>query len=129
MRGRGAARQLGYPVEEAAIANRLRGFGADPGSRVLLAEVENEVAGLVATHIVPRLEDDRASCRIVAIVTAARHRRAGVGTALINAAATDAAARGARRLDLSSGDWRADAHSFYERLGFVNRARSFTRWL
>jgi hypothetical protein len=44
-------------------------------------------------------------------------------------AAAEARQLDACRLDLSSGDWRADAHSFYERLGFVHRARSYTRWL
>jgi GNAT superfamily N-acetyltransferase len=71
---------LAYPTTATEVASRLRRFGADPASRVLLA-------------------------------------------------AAEARQLDACRLDLSSGDWRADAHSFYERLGFVHRARSYTRWL
>jgi GNAT superfamily N-acetyltransferase len=69
------------------VAARLQRFAADPSSRVILAEREGEVAGLVATHVVPRLEEDESLCRVIAIVVAERHRRAGVATALLAAAA------------------------------------------
>jgi GNAT superfamily N-acetyltransferase len=96
---------------------------------VLVAEVAGEVAGLIATHLVPRIEEDAPSCRVIAIVVAQRHRHAGVATALIGAAEAEARARGSRRLDLSSGDWRADAHAFYERAGFERRAQAFVKRL
>ena len=96
---------------------------------MIVAETGGEVAGLIATHVVPRIEDDEPSCRVVAIVVAARHRRAGVATALMAAAEAQARAHGAHRLDLSSGDWRADAHAFYERLGFERRAQAFIQRL
>jgi N-acetylglutamate synthase-like GNAT family acetyltransferase len=121
--------ELGYPTTQAAVAARLERFAADPASRVIVAEAEGEVAGLVATHVVPRLEDDEPSCRIVAIVVAERHRRAGAATALLEAAEAEARAQGSHRLDLSSGDWRADAHAFYMRLGFERRAQAFMKRL
>jgi GNAT superfamily N-acetyltransferase len=96
---------------------------------MLVAEVAGEVAGLIATHVVPRIEDDAPSCRVIAIVVAHRHRRAGVASALIGAAEAEARAHGARRLDLSSGDWRADAHAFYEHAGFERRALAFIKRL
>jgi GNAT superfamily N-acetyltransferase len=104
-------------------------FAADPLSRVVVAEIAGEVAGLIATHVVPRIEDDAPSCRVVAIVVAERHRRAGAATALLAAAEAEARAHGSHRLDLSSGDWRADAHAFYEASGFVRRAHAFTKRL
>ena len=111
------------------MAARLERFAADPQSRAIVAEVDGEVAGLVATHLVPRIEDDAPSCRVVGIVVAQRHRRAGVASALIAAAEAEALAHGSRRLDLSSGDWRADAHAFYERAGFEHRAQAFIKRL
>jgi GNAT superfamily N-acetyltransferase len=95
----------------------------------MVAEVAGEVAGLIATHLVPRLEDDAPSCRVIAIVVAQRHRRAGVASALVSAAEAEARAHGSGRLDLSSGDWRADAHAFYERAGFERRAQAFIKRL
>jgi GNAT superfamily N-acetyltransferase len=94
-----------------------------------VADAGGEVAGLIATHVVPRIEDDAPSCRIIGIVVAKRHRRAGVATALMAAAEAEARAHGARRLDLSSGDHRADAHAFYERAGFERRAQAFIKHL
>jgi GNAT superfamily N-acetyltransferase len=112
-----------------AVAARLARFAADRLSRVMVAEVAGEVAGLIATHLVPRLEDDAPSCRVIAIVVAQRHRRAGVASALVSAAEAQARAHGSRRLDLSSGDHRADAHAFYERAGFERRAQAFIKRL
>ena len=94
-----------------------------------MAEVDGGVAGLIATHVVPRIEDDAPSCRVIGIVVAPRHRRAGVASALMAAAEAEALAHGSRRLDLSSGDWRADAHAFYERSGFERRAQAFIKRL
>jgi GNAT superfamily N-acetyltransferase len=95
----------------------------------MVAEVAGEVAGLIATHVVPRIEEDAPSCRVIGVVVAGRHRRAGVATALMAAAEAEARAQGSRRLDLSSGDWRADAHAFYERVGFERRAQAFIKRL
>jgi GNAT superfamily N-acetyltransferase len=89
----------------------------------------DQVVGLVATHIVPRLDDDALTCRITDIVVSGAHRRSGVGSALMAAAEQEARRAGAPRLDLSSGEWRADAHAFYARHGFETRARSFTKRL
>ena len=96
---------------------------------MIVAEAGGEVAGLIATHVVPRIEDDAPSCRVIAIVVAGRHRRTGVATALLAAAEAEARAHGSLRLDLSSGDWRADAHAFCERCGFERRAQSFIKRL
>ena len=96
---------------------------------MIVAEAGGEVAGLIATHVVPRIEDDAPSCRVLGIVVAQRHRRAGVATALMTAAEVEARAHGSHRLDLSSGDWRADAHAFYERCGFERRAQAFIKRL
>jgi len=94
-----------------------------------VAERAGAVVGLVATQLVPRLDREGWSCRITDLVVGAAHRRSGVATALVGAAEEEARRRGALRLDLSSGEWRADAHAFYARLGFETRARAFTRRL
>jgi GNAT superfamily N-acetyltransferase len=52
-----------------------------------------------------------------------------VGRLLVEAAEAAAREAGATRLDLSTGDWRPDAHAFYARLGFVDNARALVRRL
>ena len=121
--------ELGYPATPEAVAERLRTWAADPSARVLVAEVDGGVAGLVAAQLARRLGDDRPSCRIADIVVAAAGRRAGVGTALVEAAEGEARRHGASRLELSSGEWRSDAHAFYVRHGFESVSRAFVKRL
>jgi ribosomal protein S18 acetylase RimI-like enzyme len=99
-------------------------------SRLQVAEKSEEgIVGLVATQIVPRLDRDALTCRITDIVVSAAHRRSGIGSTLMTAAEEEAREAGAPRLDLSSGEWRSDAHAFYARHGFETRARAFTKRL
>ena len=121
--------ELGYPASVDFATERLANFKADPFSRVQVAERDGEVVGLVATHVVPRLDTEIGSCRVVDIVVAPSQRRNGVGTALIRAAEAEARRQQCQRLDLSSGDWREAAHAFYEMLGFETQSRGFVKRL
>jgi GNAT superfamily N-acetyltransferase len=125
----GLLAELGYPASPEAARERLRQWTADPASRVLVAEGEDGIVGLVATHLARRLDDDRPSCRIADVVVAGGSRRAGVGVALVEAAEGEARRHGATGLELSSEDWRSDAHGFYTRLGFESPGRSFVKRL
>lgn len=121
---------MGDPASAEAAAAHIDRFAGDPTSRLQLAEANDRaVVGLVATHIVPRLDDDRFTCRITNLVVSAGRRRSGVGSVLLAAAEREALRAGAPRLDLSSGDRRADAHAFYTSRGFETRARAFTKRL
>jgi GNAT superfamily N-acetyltransferase len=105
-------------------------FANDPASHLQVAADEKEgIVDLLGTHIVPRLDDDAVSCRITDLVVSPIHRRAGIGSTLIAVAEQEARKAGAPRLDLSSGEWRADALEFYASQGFETRARAFTRRL
>ncbi len=122
--------ELGYPASATAMGARIERFARDPASRLQVADLRAAgVVGLVGTHIVPRLDADACTCRITDIVVLAAHRRSGIGSALLAAAEREARRAGAPRLDLSSGDWRPDAHAFYASHGFETRARSFTKRL
>jgi GNAT superfamily N-acetyltransferase len=122
--------ELGYPTAARAAVAHITRFTDDPASRLQVAEDEKEgIVGLLRTHIVPRLDDDAVSCRITDLVVFPIHRRAGVGSILIAVAEQEASKAGAPRLDLSSGEWRADALEFYASQGFETHARAFTRRL
>jgi GNAT superfamily N-acetyltransferase len=121
--------ELGYPTTELQAAQRLGHFARDPASRVLVAEVGGEVLGVIGTHIVPRLDQDLQSCRVTDIVVADRARRRGVGRRLLSAAEAEGRRQGAGRLDLSSANWRVDAHAFYHALGFESSSTSFFKLL
>ena len=120
---------IGHPASPAAASAHIARFTGDPASRLQVAQAAGELVGLVATHIVPRLDDDRCSCRVTDIVVAADHRRSGIGSALLAAAEDEARRRGAPRLDLASGSWRTAAHAFYSSRGFERRSDAFTKRL
>jgi N-acetylglutamate synthase-like GNAT family acetyltransferase len=121
---------MGYPTSAQAAAAHIARFAGNPASRLQVAEESAAgVVGLVATHIVPRLDDDAFTCRITDLVVSGAHRRSGIGSTLMTAAEHEARTVGAPRLDLSSGEWRADAHAFYASHGFETRARAFTKRL
>jgi GNAT superfamily N-acetyltransferase len=121
--------ELGYPVSGEFAAQQLAEFAREPRSLVAVAVDGGTVVGLVATHVVPRLDSDVRSCRIVDIVVAASRRRSGVGSALLAAAEAEARHQDCRRIDLSTGDWRGEAHQFYERMGFESRSRGYLKRL
>jgi GNAT superfamily N-acetyltransferase len=81
---------MGYPTSSGAAAAGVARFASEPASRLQVADTGTGLVGLVATHVVPRLDDDRLSCRITDIVVAASHRRTGIGSALIAAAEEEA---------------------------------------
>ena len=122
-------RELGYPSSPEAAARHIGRFLDDPASRLSVAEGSGAVVGLVATHIVPRLDVDAYTCRVTDLVVMRAQRRRGLGTALLEAAARHAYESGAPRLDLTSGDWRDEAHGFYLASGFESTARGFTKRL
>jgi ribosomal protein S18 acetylase RimI-like enzyme len=120
---------LGYPATAESAAGHIERFAGMPGSRLQVAVSAGMLLGLVATHVVPRMDDDRISCCITDLVVRRSTRRSGVGSALLAAAEAEARRAGAPRIDLSSREWRDDAHAFYVATGFETRSRSFTKRL
>ena len=76
-------------------------------------------------HVVGRLSiarDQHPGSRHVAdlgLMVAASHRRQGIGTALLEAAADWARSSGVRKLELHVFPWNEGAIALYERFGFV----------
>jgi GNAT superfamily N-acetyltransferase len=122
---------LGYPASVPEARAHIGRFERDPASRVqvaLEAEVPDAV-GLLATHLVPRLDRDLAVCRITELVVDPELRRRGIGVALPAAAESEAHRHGARRIELSSGERREDSHPFYLASGFERVGVGYLRLL
>jgi GNAT superfamily N-acetyltransferase len=121
--------ELGYPSKAAAITRRLERIASDSSSRLFVAEVDGEVAGLAGLHVLPLIEHDEVGCMLTAIVVGEAFRRLGIGGELVAAVEREARSRGCSRLVLGSADRRADAHAFYETLGFQTTGRRFVKSL
>jgi GNAT superfamily N-acetyltransferase len=96
---------------------------------VLVAEVDDEIVGLAAFHVIPHLELDDPTGRLTSLVVAADARREGIGRALVERVAQAARDQGCGQLELMSGDSRAEAHAFYRALGFDDTSRRFVKEL
>ena len=120
--------QLGYPAEPDAIEARLERLRI-VGDRVVVAEVDGRVAGLAQLHVSPSLEYDRPAAKLAALVVDESRRGEGIGRALVEEMEAEARARGCVLLFLTTAARRADAHAFYERVGFEETGKRYGRTL
>jgi GNAT superfamily N-acetyltransferase len=120
--------EWGHPQSAVAIAAQLAEWEAIPCGEVLVAEIENEVAGLVAVVAVPHLARPGRFARLGGLVVAAGHRRRGVGRVLMEVAEERARAWGCDRLELTSSRSRSEAHAFYPALGYDEQSARQARY-
>ena len=115
------------PVAAEAFARIL----ADERRAFLVAEAaDGSVVGTADVVIVPNLTHAARPLAYVENVVVDRERRGrGVGTALMAECETRALEAGAYKLQLLSGAARADAHRFYESMGYRQSARGYRRYL
>lgn len=110
--------ELGYPTTPEQVRDRLARVADDESYAAYVAEVDGEVAGFLGLQRGWLYEQDRPYARMLTLVVDARVRRRGVGAALVEFAEQWARERGAYTLMLTTSVRRAEAHLFYESMGF-----------
>jgi len=110
--------QLGYPVSAEEIGRRLRQVQRDERHAVYVAEVAGQLVGWLHVFICPQLLT-HAQAEIGGLVVEVNSRAQGVGKILMRQAEEWARARGCRAVYLRTNIIRADAHRFYEQLGYT----------
>jgi predicted N-acetyltransferase YhbS len=118
--------QLGYAVTAAEVAERLRQMEGG-GRQVLVAELEGEAVGCLSTSIMHVLHRPAPVGRISMMVVEAAVRGRGIGAALVRAAESALVARGCKLVEVTSNLARAEAHGFYEHLGYERTSFRFAR--
>jgi len=119
--------ELGYPSNPAQAAERIERIAADPTTFLVVAEVDGEVAGFGALHVQNLVERDEPGCEVAGLVVGERFRRRRIGELLMQALDDEARARGGKVLVLNSAHRRADAHAFYEALGYEHTGRRYAK--
>jgi GNAT superfamily N-acetyltransferase len=119
--------QLGYPASAEAVARRLAQLEASDADSVVVAEADGEVVGLASLHTSLSIECDEPAAKLSAIIVDERHRRRGIGEALVAAMEAEARERGCCLIFLTTAARRADAHDFYRRLGFEETGLRFVK--
>ena len=117
--------ELGYPVTAEDVTSRmtmLRALGHAP----LVAEDESgRLIGCVTISRTPVLHRDAQVGRLSMLVVTADRRSSGTGTGLVREAETRLAALGCKMVEVTSNLRRAEAHRFYERLGYERSSYRF----
>ncbi|MFJ6554845.1 GNAT family N-acetyltransferase [Streptomyces luteogriseus] len=108
------------PDDLTPYLSALERLSADPNQRLVVAVREGRVVGTLQLTIIPGLSRRGATRSIIEGVRIhAEERGSGLGTELIEWAIEESRAQGCQLVQLTSDKTRADAHRFYERLGFT----------
>ena len=110
--------ELGYETTSAEMRQRLKSILADARLRTFVAEVDNQICGMIGTLTHASHEHNDCSGKIIALVVSNKRRCRGIGRALIAAAERDFAKRNVTRVSLTTRFTREGAHRFYEALGY-----------
>ncbi|MGW0497925.1 GNAT family N-acetyltransferase [Streptomyces sp. NPDC003007] len=98
----------------------LERLSADPNQHLVVAVRGGRVVGTLQLTIIPGLSRRGATRSIVEGVRIhVNERGSGLGTQLIEWAVDESRNQGCQLVQLTSDKSRADAHRFYERLGFT----------
>lgn len=115
----GAAREAGGQ-DRAAYERAFAAVDADPAHLLVVLQAGEDVVGTLQLSFLPGLSRRGAlRAQIEGVRVRADRRGAGLGEALLRWAVAEARRRSCWLVQLTSDRSRADAHRFYERLGFV----------
>lgn len=115
--------ELGYEVDVEQVRSRLQNLLQSSRHVTLLAEANDLVAGLCLVCNVMHLAS-AGYAEVLELVVQTSLQRQGIGSLLLRHAQTWAAGQGQFRVRLRSGVHRAEAHRFYERLGYTKSRAS-----
>jgi GNAT superfamily N-acetyltransferase len=119
---------LGYATPPALVAEKLATLVGSSSDVVLVADDPTTgILGVVSVHLVPLFHAPGNLARLTALAVVPGHQRKGVGRALVAAAEVFAWQRDCRRVEVTSGDHREDAHTFYRALGYDVDERRFIK--
>lgn len=123
----GLVSALGYPTSSSQMRKRLESILADEDYATLVACDGEQIVGFVGTRVGPLYESDGHYGQIMALAVAEDHQRRGIGRMLMQAAESMLMARGVCVLVVTSGNQRADAHTFYEKNGYTFTGRRYKK--
>lgn len=131
--------QLGHPTS-ADDVDSLWGVWEDAGNAAIVAGHRNGGAagdrsavhdgallGAVTIGLIHVLHRRHPVGRITSLVVDERSRGMGIGRSLVAEAERALIARGCRLIEVTSNLRRADAHAFYERLGYERTSLRFAK--
>ena len=110
--------EMGYDYPKEETRQRIKDILASEHDKIYVAELDGSVVGYVHANDY-NLIYAPAMKNIMGIAVSNKHKRIGIGKALLTAAEAWAKADGAKGVRLVSGASRKEAHKFYERCGYT----------
>jgi GNAT superfamily N-acetyltransferase len=116
----------GYPAGGSDIVERLTRFASEFSS-VRIAEIDGELLGFIAVHVIPRFEHDDRFVRIVALVVDPAVRERGIGRLLMEEADRIGRSVGAAFVEVTAGHHRPEALGLYQAMAFDASVTTYLR--
>jgi GNAT superfamily N-acetyltransferase len=122
--------QLGRPKpktkqEKSHFKKRIMDYLASKDKKILVAEENRKIIGLISMVFTPRLNRKRQELYVPELVVAKKHRQAGIGKLLIDSCIRLAKKKNCFRIRLESGHQRKESHKFYKKHGFEQPAKTY----
>ncbi|HHT06208.1 MAG TPA: GNAT family N-acetyltransferase [Hydrogenispora sp.] len=117
--------QLGHQAESSQISTRLLDLLQRDDHKVLVAQVDGEIAGWVHAFLNRPLHKDTV-VDIAGLVVDENHRKMGIGRRLLEAVEDWAKNQGCEQVTLSSNITREGAHKFYQNIGYQRAKTQYT---
>ncbi|MPZ13571.1 MAG: GNAT family N-acetyltransferase [Chloroflexi bacterium] len=112
-----------------AECEALQELRSDPCSTCFVIEVDGRIEGSCTLYVLPNLSHGGRPFAIVEnVVVDEGSRGSGCGQLLMQHAEARARAAGCYKVALTSNRRRANAHRFYQRLGFAPTHHGFTKY-
>ncbi|MEO7521095.1 MAG: GNAT family N-acetyltransferase [Gemmatimonas sp.] len=109
---------LGHPTSASFIIESWSAWSDEHNVAMVASADGASLIGLVTVHHMRVLHRPLPVGRITALFVDEPFRGQGIGRTLVDAAERELAARGCGLLEITSNVRRADAHAFYESLGY-----------
>ncbi|RVU86000.1 GNAT family N-acetyltransferase [Leucothrix sargassi] len=119
--------QLGYGASTELIESKLHEFSKNSHDEVFVAQKNDVVVGCISCHITSLFHQKGSSGRITSLVIDQNFRGGGIGKLLVQEAENFFHAKGCIKSEVTSGDHRTEAHSFYESCGYKKDERRFIK--
>lgn len=119
--------QLGYPATDSEIVERLSSIVRDESAVIYVAELGGRVAGVITSHMFPVIHATPRAAWITMLVVDKASRGQHVGQELVKRVEEWVIKNGAAKISVTSALKRADAHAFYEQLGYARSGMRLTK--
>ena len=121
--------QLGYPTSTDEMTARLKNILAATSYMTFVAEIHQEVVGVIGISIGFAYEANAVYGRLLALSIDETYRRQGIGAALVEQAENWLKEHDVDSVVVSSRKQRHEAHSFYKRLDYEETGLRFVKSL